>query len=238
MQSLHLHLGGSVKLPRRYYFVLRDWERSDFGGEIDRPNLPCVFRCGTVEDSLNGHFTRLAREWQFFMFDLACFVVFGRYHADLNDSEYDWLSHKFTSVFAETTAFCNDHGFDRNINYVTGDLKNDTLPAIYTLVCGGASLAGGVVTNSEGRRILRVDHFDGTKSPPAVRTIDPYSDPRVFWATTITNSKYNGGYGVYKFSQYDGADVAVPLVASSEIFFPMEFLAPYVATIRRSPYNP
>lgn len=185
-----------------------------------------------------GHFTKLERAWQFFMFDLACFVVFGRYHADLNNSEYEWLSHKFTSVFAETTAFCNGHGFDKNINYVTGDLKNDTLPAIYTLVCGGASVAGEVAVNSKGVEMLRVEHFDGAAAPPDVRMIDPYSDPRIFWATTITNSPYDGGYKVYKFSQYDGADVPVPLIASSDIYFPLEFLATYAATMRRSPYNP
>lgn len=224
--------------PPQLYFVLRDWERSDFTGEILRPNSPCVFRCGEIDNNLYGHYTRLPQEWQFFMFDLASFVVYnGRYHQELTQAEYDWLAGRFTSVFANTTAFTNNNGFDVNANFITGERLDSGLPAIYTLVCGGASLSGTIATNSKGVQMLKMDHFDGTQPPPPVVTIDPYTDPRVFFATTITDIKIDSGYKVNRFPQYDGKDVPVPLIASKDIYYPMNDLI-VNGTEKPRPYFP
>src|SRR5262249_54747140 len=114
---------------------------------------------------------------------------------------------------------------------------NASLPAIYTLVCGGASLSGTTLTNSKGVQMLKVDHFDGTQSPPPVVTIDPYTDPRVFFATTVTSVKIDNGYKVNRFPQYDGKDVPVPLIASKDIYYPINDLM-LDGTIKLSPYFP
>lgn len=158
------------------------------------------------------------------MFDLSCRIVYGRTHEALTAEEYDWLANRFTGVFGDRTAFCNMKGFDVKANFITGERLNDELPAIYTLVCGGASLSGTVVTNSKGRQMLKVRHFDGTQPPPSAETIDPYTDPRVFFATTITDAKIDGGYKVNRFPQYQGRDVPVPLIASRDIYYPMSDL--------------
>lgn len=224
---------------RQYYFVKRDWERSDFSGEITRPNLPCVFRCGEILNSTYGHYTELSKEWQFCIMDMAALIVYGRYHFDLTDAEYDWLAGKVSSVFSSAVAFCNnDNGLDVRRNYLQGINLTAGLPRIYTLVCGGASLSGEVVVNSKGIRMLKVDYFDASKPPPDVRTIDPYTDPRVFFATTITGIKVGTGYKVFRFPQYDGKDVPVPLIASQPIYYPVSDTTPYQATVKRTPYYP
>lgn len=231
------------------YFVLRDWERPDWASihnsEPWRSNVPCVFRCGGLDDdysgdsSVNGHYVKLSAAWQWWMFDLASRIYYqGRTHEQLTQAELDYLGGKFTGVFANTTAFTNNHGFDVFQNYVLGEnMESNELPAIYTLVCGGASLGGEIVKNAQGAPMLKAAHFDGILPPPAVADIDPYSDPRVFFATTITNVKVNGGYKVNRFPQYDGKDVPVPLVATRDIYYPLEDLLPYVG-IKRSPYCP
>jgi len=214
------------------YFVKRDWERDDYLGYITRPNMPCVFRCGELGATQNGHYTRLDEEWQFFMFDVTSLSVFGRLHDDLTALEYDWLAQKFTSVFDDGRAFNNNHGFDVFRNYITGERMNAELPAIYTIACGGASLGGEVVGN-----YLKVAHFDGNGHPPDPSTIFPYTDPRVFFATTITDTKDGlGGYRVRRFPQYDGRDVPVPLIASTDIYYPLADLEEYTGA-KRSPYN-
>jgi len=48
--------------------------------------------------------------------------------------------------------------------------------------------------NSRGVKMFKVDHFDGRMPAPLVDTIDPYTDPRVFFATTITDTKVESGY--------------------------------------------
>jgi len=201
-----------------------------------------VFRCGDIENNQNGHYTKLNKEWQFFMFDLAGRVVFKRPYHELTGAEYEWLAGKFTSVYARTTAFCNglDNGFDQCVNYITGEQGNGQLPKIYTLVCGGASLVSrSVVTNTQGTQMLKVSRFDGTQPPPPIDTIDPYTDPRVFFATTITGVRVNGGYKVNRFDQYDGSDVAVPLIASADIYFPVRDTHLYQAAGSKwSPYFP
>lgn len=225
---------------RKLFFVLRDWEISDFTGDILRPNRPCVFRCGDIENNRDGHYAKLNQEWQFFMFDLASKIVYdGRTHQDLTKTEYDWLAGKFTSVFANSTAFTNQNGFDIKANFITGERLNDELPKIYTLVCGGASVSGTIAANSKGMQMLKVDHFNGAAPPPPVETINPYTDPRVFFATTITGVKVNGGYKVNRFPQYGGKDVPVPLIASKDIYYPIKDLRAVENGIQKpSPYYP
>jgi hypothetical protein len=187
----------------------------------------------------NRHYTKLNKV-AFFLFDLSCKVVFnGRRHQELLPSEYIWLADRFTSVFADTTAFANNHGFDVCANFITEENLDAELPALYTLVCGGASLAGTMAVNSKGMKMLKVDHFDGTQPPPDVRTIDPYTDPRVFFATIITDNQVPGGYRVRRFPQYDGKDVPVPLIASRDIYYPMDDLAVLEPIFQKpSPYYP
>lgn len=235
------------------YRVKWDWEIPGF--DIERPQMPGVFRCGDLDNPLNGHYTRLTREWQFFWFDLCCKVYYGRYHQDLTKAEYRWLANRWTSVGATTTAFTNLHGLDKFRNYVLDENREMEDPKIYTLVCGGASLAGTPVLFQKGNKrswMLKVEYFDGTKPPPPVQTIDPGTDPRVFFATTIRKkrikreyeivvfneelnppgrepAKFSGGFSVNPFPQFKKNGVAqdcpIPLIASKEIYFPLSQLA-------------
>ena len=81
------------------YRVKWDWELDDFDGEISRPNLPCVFRCGEINNNSSGHYTRLNKEWQFFWFDLCCKIFYNRYHHDLTKKEYQWLANSRVHIF-------------------------------------------------------------------------------------------------------------------------------------------
>jgi hypothetical protein len=244
-----------------------DWETPDFKGSIRRPNLPCVFRCGEINDHAIGHYVRLTEEWQFFWFDLCCKIYYGKYHQDLTADEREWFGSKWTSVGDTTTAFTNQHGLDRFRNYILKNRLGAQDPKIYTLVCGGASLAGTPVEYKKGKKsvwMLRVAHFDGNRPPPPVETIDPYTDPRVFFANTIRNKRIRGtycikvfeegnplkpivreiehGYSVNRFPQFhrDGQlyDCPVPLVATEDIYFPMKYLVPISAGAKIFPYFP
>ena len=239
-----------VAAPKPRYYVLRDWERLDWKTEHNstpwRPSLPCVFRCGDLDNPQNGHYSPLNRAWQFFAFDLACKSVYNRYHEQLTQAEYDWLADRFASVFGSTIAFCNQgRGFDDeagNVNFIKGLRLGADLPAIYTLVCGGATLSGMIVINNKGAKMLKVDYFDGTLPPPDVKTIDPYTDTRVFFATTITGVKVDGGYKVRRFAQYahDGLvpDVPVPLIARRDIYYPLQDLRAVSGLVKPKPYYP
>ena len=212
---------------RVWWFVKFQWQRADASEYHGRDNLPMVFRMGDVDNTNNGHYTRLTRDWQFFWFDLFCFVYFHRYHDELTKEEYRWLANRWTSVGAGDAAFCNKHGLNDCRNYVTGENADAEDPAIYTLVCSGASLDGVA-----GDKVLKVAHFDGAQPPPDVRTIDPYSDPRVFFATT------GGDYHVYPFPQLGGLDVPVPIIASKDVYFSIADLERYEAPTKRKPYYP
>lgn len=226
--------GGRIyRRADKLYRVMWDWERDDFTGDILRPNLPCVFRLGDYGNTNNHHYTKLNKEWQFFWLALCAKVVYNKTLAQLTSLEYDYLAHKLTSVGANTTAFMNDHGLDVFRNWLLGERLGDEDPSLASLVCGGASVSG----ESFGD-YLRVYAFDGNNPPPLVSEIDPYQDPRVFFATTITSVKIGNGYKVNKFSQFDGKDVPVPIVISKPIYFPMKYLVPVLETIKASPYYP
>jgi hypothetical protein len=249
------------------YRVMWDWEITNF--DVDRPDkMPAVFRCGDIDNNLNGHYTRLTKEWQFFWFDLCCKVYYGRYHQDLTKEEYRWLANRWTAVGANKRAFTNLHGVDKFRNYVLKERLDKEDPKIYTLVCGGASLAGTPVPIQKGNKtvwMLKVAYFDGTKPPPPVETIDPYTDPRVFFATTITSKKivheyevttfnvetnpltreprkFPSGFSVNPFPQFmkDGValDCPVPLIASKDIYYPLKDLAAIKTGQKPSPYFP
>jgi hypothetical protein len=215
------------------YFVKHDWQRLDWTGTLKRPSLPEVFRCGDYDDALNGHYTKLNLEWQFFWLDLCAKVVFGRLHEKLTRDEYRWLSLRLTSVGGDDTAFTNNHGLDKYRNYLLNDNMEMTEdPAIYTLICGGASLGGAEVGG-----MLKVSHFDGTLPPPDVRTIDPYTDPRVFFAVSV-GKRADNSFMVYRFAQFAGKDVPIPLIALRDIYFPLRDLERYEAAQKRTPYYP
>ena len=218
------------------YRVKWDWELDDFDGEISRSNLPCVFRCGESNNNSNGHYTPLNKEWQFFWFDLCCKVFYKRYHQDLTKKEYEWLAKKWTGVGGSKTAFMNGKGLNTKRNHVLGERMDKEEAAIYTLVCGGASLTGIRVVNAKGVEMLKVNHFDGKKPPPPADTINPHTDPRVFFATTITARKIADGFSVNPFPQFKGTDVPIPLIASKNIFYPMKDLQVVEGGQKPSPY--
>ena len=210
------------------YFVKRDWERDDYKGVITRPGMPMVFRMGELEDPRNGHYTRLTEEWQFFWFDLCSNIVYMRYHEELNRDEFLYLAKRVTALGSDDRAFTNEHGMNSFRNYLTGENPTAELPAIYTLVCGGASINGEVIGD-----MLKVDHFDGTQSPPNVHEIDPFTDPRVFFAVTV-----HAGPRVFHFPQLGGLDVPVPIIASRDIYYPLKDLVRYEDAYKRVPYYP
>lgn len=256
-----------MDFPPPAYRVMWDWERDGFE-KVTRPNLPGVFRCGELGDASNGHYVPLTREWQFFWFDLCCKIYYGRYHQDLTPREYKHLAERWTVVGATTTAFTNHHGLDKFRNYVLDLRSEKEEPMIYTLVCGGATLAGTPELFKKGNKrtwMLKVARFDGRKPPPPVETIDPYTDPRVFFATTITNRRIKDrytipvvdertnppgyqtkeireGYKVNAFPQFKKGnrllDCPIPLIASKDIYYPLKDLVPLPAAEKPSPYFP
>lgn len=255
-------------VPKAEYRVKWDWEIEGF--DVHRPRMPGVFRCGDIDNHLNGHYTALTEEWQFFWFDLCCKMVHGRYHQQLTKSEYRALATRWTSVGANTTAFTNAQGLDKYRNYVLNINRHvKELPKIYTLVCGGARLAGTPVLykkDKESRWMLKVEYFDGTKPPPPVETIDPRTDPRVFYATTVRDKivvhpykmvrfveeegqpprreevEFQQGFAVNPFPQFKKNGMAihcpVPLIASKDIYFPFSGLAAIEPGQPWSPYFP
>jgi hypothetical protein len=244
VESAPLSLLPIVKLstsraPLRAYRVMWDWEIDEFEGDVRGiAPAPCVFRCGERNNNLNGHYTMLNKEWQFFWFDLCCHVVFDCYHQELSKKEYDWLAGRWTGIGGNTTAFTNEKGLDTLRNYVTGERMNKDEAAIYTLVCGGATITGAPVKNDNGKWMLKVDHFDGEKPPPPVKTIDPYTDPRVFFANIISNKKAKGGFKVFSFPQLKRMDVPIPLIASRDIYYPMDNLIEIETVHKTGPYFP
>ena len=222
------------------YRVKWDWEIEEFeGGVRDVAPAPCVFRCGELNNHLNGHFTPLNRAWQFFWFDLCCHVVFGKFHGELEKKDFERLADKWTGVGGTTTAFMNNgNGLDVRRNYVKEIQTDQRDAAIYTLVCGGATLTGTPVKNANNRMMLNVDHFDGTQPPPPVETVDPFTDPRVYFATIIGTKKVADGFKVFPFPQFKGKDVPIPLVASTDIFFPLDLLVKLENAQKPRPYFP
>lgn len=248
------------------YRVMWDWELDDFTG-IWRDELPSVFRCGEINDHSIGHYVTLTKEWQFFWFDLCCKIYYGKYHQDLTPEEYEWLGNRWTALGANKRAFTNLHGLDKFRNYVMGQRLDAEDSKIYTLVCSGASLAGTPVEFKKGRKrmwMLNVAHFDGNKPPPPVETIDPYTDPRVFFATTIRSKTIKGTYSIPVFEEGDPAclitreikhgysvnpfpqfrkddrlvDCPVPLIATQDIYYPLKYLVPISTGSKAFPYFP
>ena len=221
------------------WYVLRDWERSDWTGDVLRPNLPCVFRCGELDNAQNGHYSPFGRAWQVFAFNLLALSYYGR--VTMTQDEYRYLGGKFRGVYGAETGFANHEGFgmvdNPRVDYVNGQDLGAPEPKVYTLVCGGATLSGLVAVNSKGAQMLKVDHFDVTQSPPPIETFHWEEDSRVFFATTITDVKVDGGYKVNRFPQLNGKDVPVPLIASRDIYFPLADVRA-VSGLKPSPYNP
>ncbi len=252
-----------VSAPVPAYRVMWDWEMDNFKA-ITRSNLPAVFRCGELSNHSNGHYVDLTKAWQFFWFDLCCKIYYGRYHQDLNPKEYKWLADKWTALGSTERAFTNLHGLDKFQNYVLDTRLNKDKSKIYTLVCGGASLAGTIVRFPKGNKsiwMLKVVHFDGTLPPPPVETIDPYTDPRVFFATTITKAKVKNPYKITVFDEQTGGrktkdikegykvnpfpqfktdtglvDCPVPIVANKDIYYPLKDLVAIDDGVKPRPY--
>lgn len=240
---------------RPLYYVLRDWECSRWAGGVRdmgftkegeiRHAVPCVFRLGDLE-YIDGHYTYLNKEWQFFTFDLMCLMYYGKVHGALSDLEYNWIANRWANVYHGTTAFTNRQGTNTNRDYVN-DRNMDASKGIgiYTLVCGGASLESlGVFTNKTGGRMVQVNTFDGTKPPPDVTKLDIRTDPRIFYATIISDKRINSGYRTYRFSQLQNPtsgrvyDLPIPIVTSKPSFYPMADLRYVADGIKPSPYHP
>lgn len=229
----------TVPVPYRpLYQVLFDWQRSDFTGTITRPNMPCVFRLGELENSNNGHYTQLTAAWQFFLADLIAMSVYGRAYGSLSRVEKVYIAKRTTAIYSDDRFITNNKGMDVYRNYLLDERMEKELPAIYTLVCGGASLAGEIVTNSRGAPMLKVEHFDGTKPPPPIDSIDWRNDPRVFFANSITGTRKEDGYAVYRFPQLAGRDVPIPIVASRDVYFPLAFTRLLADGKKGYPYYP
>jgi hypothetical protein len=224
-----------------YYFVLRDWERADFKGTITRPDLPMVFRCGELDNPQNHYFSALTSAWQFFSFNLFSLVFYGMTWEKLADVEYNWLAQKWASTFADATAFANNHGVDIYRNFITRKAidqnKDKDLPAIATIICGGASLQGEVVLDSKGKKMLKVRHFDANQLPPSIDTINIETDPRIFFATTVTGSE-PPDVGCNRFPQLRPKDTPIPLIAMSDIYYPINDLRFVVGNTKPKPYWP
>lgn len=239
-------------------FVERDWECSRWGGRVrdmgfttdgeERHAVPMVFRLGDIEYN-DGHYTYLGKDWQLFTFNLLSLSYYGKTWNMLSDVEYDWLAKRWASVYGGKTAFTNRQGPEKNRNWVTrerGEMNEDAKQGIglYSMVCGGASISGTVITNSKGSRMLKVDAFDGTKPPPDISTINFRTDPRIFFATIISDHRVSGGYKTFRFAQLANSftgevkDVPVPIVVSKPSYYPMEDLRVVTNGVKPNPYWP
>jgi len=227
------------------HFVLRDWERSDFAGDITRPNLPMVFRMGQLDYVSATHFTDMTEEIQYFCLGIFSKVYYGRSWRKLSISEYDVLAQKTAALYSGARAFNNRHGMEMYRNYLTrkiDDMHKDMVdPAIETIITGGATIEGEVVLNRHAEKMVKVCHFDATKPMPAPDDIDPFTDPRVFMATTITGKKIGTGYSVNPFPQHVGGlspNVPVPIIARFDIYYRLKDLRPVDGMGKPSPYWP
>jgi hypothetical protein len=223
-----------------------DWERDDWTGTVTRSGMPCVFRCGELIDNDYGHYVELTKEWQFFWFDLCCKSYYGKYHEELTSAQYSWLAQKWTAVGGDDKAFTNQHGLDYFRNYVLNTGIGKQNPAIYTLICGGASTKPlSIVKNNRGMLMAEIPSFDGTKPPPDVRTIDIKTDPRIFMANSITSKEIivdgRKTYAINPFPQfqknYAPQDVPVPLVSNEPIYYPVKYLVKWEGNVKFNPYN-
>ena len=229
-----------------YWYVLREWERPGFT-EIWRAGLPMVYRMGEFDYTAATHFTDMTEEIQFFCFGLFSQTYYGMSYRQLTREQYDVLVAKTTAVYSGARAFNNRHGMNQFRNYITRKKGDQHLgmpdPAIETIWTGGASGEGVVMINAKRQAVLKVRYFDAREPFPDPDAIDPYTDPRVFFATNITSKRIDtGGFGVTPFPQQLGglkSDVPVPIIARKDIFYPIEYLLPYRFTgVKISPYNP
>jgi len=255
--DIHLDSGEVVTLaPKpagagRRFYVLPDWLVPGWGG-IPRPcaqnsgGCPGVMRVGDIENSDNGHNVPMNKDWQFFSFDLMAIVVYGRTHTALSQEEYNWLAQRWSSVYGDTTAFTNKTGAQSRHNWITGENAGQPDIALdLTRTCIGATHVGDVVQDSHGVDMVRLVSFDATNPPPLIDTIDVYSDLRIFFATTITNTKVPGGYKVNRFPQLNEPargifrDVPIPLLARWPVHYPLAAMRELAMTESvPSPYFP
>lgn len=210
--------------PKTWYFVKHQWQRNDAADYHDRKNLPLVFRMGEYDNPKNLFAVKLTRELQFFWLDLVCLVLYNEHYRSLNGEKIQYAIRKTTALMTSKLAFCNGHGADIYRNYLTGENADAEDPTMYTIICDGASLQG-----VEVGKMLAVYHFDPDNLPADV---NPFTDPRVFWATTGSD------YHVNPFPQLDGKDVPVPIFCNSELYFPLVDLEKYVSPSKRKSYYP
>jgi hypothetical protein len=223
-----------------------DYVKKPDGSYVQLHSMPCVFRLGNLEYT-DGHYTYLSEEWQFFTFNLLSLSYYGKTYDKLTRAEYRWLAARWANVYDSGTAFTNNQGSDKNRDYVNNTNEDaDKDIGLYSIVSGGASLEGmGVFTNKAGSRMLRVDTFDGTKPPPDISTINWRTDPRIFFATIISDKRVSGGgYSVYRFSQLENPlthvvhDLPIPIIASKDVYYPMSDLRYVADGVKPSPYWP
>lgn len=241
-----------------YKFVKWDWLSSEYAPGIrdlgftksgePRDSLPCVFRMGEFDNPNNGHYVFLNKEWQFFTFDLLSMSYYNKTHEYLTSVEYDWLANRWAGLYHGGLAFTNNQGTDTNRNYITRKEDDMNLDAekgigLYTLICGGASITtiGDVQTNIKGKRVIRVNSFDGTKPPPKSGSINIYSDPRIFFACSITGTKVENGYKVRPFNFLQNPQsgeikpVPIPIISNKPIYYLYDNLFSYPG-IKRDNY--
>lgn len=175
--------------------------------------------------------TVLTKEWQFFCFDLIKQMV--------PDWPFELQAQKFRGVYANSTAFTNGQGFDADpgetphANYITGEDLEFEDPKIFTLICGGNVLAG-----TEVGSYLRVETLDGKSNPP--HGISRVTHPWLIQVGTIVTlvKLENGTNKVIRFPHLDGADVLVPIVSPSTVYYPLTKLVKLpIGSPVPSPYN-
>ena len=184
------------------------WEVNALIGVEDRnygprDGAPCVFRAGEVDK--NSYYTtfRMTQEVQLFQADLLALSKYGLHYVDLLPAQKDYIGKKFSALYGNTKAFCNNTGFGKPCrNYVTGENLTADWPKFHPLICGTNLISGSVVVNKWNEQVLKIDAFHEVPSDYDISILE---DPRVLYATNI----YKDGH-ISNFPQLDGARVPYP----------------------------
>jgi hypothetical protein len=230
----------SAELHR--YWVKPDWLSPYWGYKPrDVAPAPAVNRSGEIDDRTSFRRARLTEQWQWFWVDLLSLSKYQRVFAELNAEEKANITRAFGGLTGDHLAFTNNAGSASKNCYPCGTTDRGEDMRIDPLICGGNTILGSApVQNKHGQWMVKVYSFNANQTPPAA-TLEMLNDPRVLWATIISDVRLpDGSYKLFGFPQLkDGVPVPYPYMTMEDYYYPLEELEEYPLTDPKRPiYNP
>jgi len=206
--------------------------------QIDEPNsygvrgsapAPAVMNTGEIDNNRYWTWSDLTRERQFFWADLLSMQVYGLLYADLNTTQRNRIITAFKGLTLSNKFLTNDRGTDKYHNYLTGENANQEDPRVAPLICCDDWVqVRGTGINKHGVPMAQLQGFVLGDPLPSV-TPDLLKDPRVLWATIITETGE-----IRNFPQLDGLPVPYPYMTGRDWWYQLEDLQPIPAGARWS----